>query len=34
LNEKINLSLFMIWLFENYQKIDFSKKIDFKKFIN
>lgn len=34
LNEKIDLSSFLIWLFEYYPEIDFKKKIDFNKFIN
>lgn len=33
LSEKINLSSFMIWLFENYKNIDI-KSINYKKFIN
>lgn len=32
LADKIDLSAFMIWLLENYQQVDFSKTIDFKKF--
>lgn len=33
LSEKIDLSSFMIWLFENYKTIDFSKPFEFNKFI-
>lgn len=29
LEDKIDLTAFMIWLFENYREIDFSKEIDF-----
>lgn len=32
LEEKIDLSAFLIWLFENYYSIDFSKPIPFEKF--
>jgi uncharacterized protein len=32
LNDKIDLSAYMIWLFENYFTIDFSKPIPFEKF--
>ncbi len=32
LTEKIDLSAFMIWLFENYKSIDFNQKIDFSKY--
>jgi predicted glycosyltransferase len=32
LNDKIDLSAFMIWLFENYFEIDFTKQIPFEKF--
>lgn len=33
LSEKIDLSSFMIWLFENYKTIDFSKPFLFNQFI-
>lgn len=32
LTEKIDLSAFMIWVLENFQKIDFSKPINFESF--
>lgn len=32
LEDKIDLSAFMVWLFENYQEIDFHKPIGFEKF--
>ncbi len=34
LNEKIDLSSFMIWLFENYFSIDFSKPIQYEHFLS
>jgi predicted glycosyltransferase len=33
LKEKIDLSSFMVWLFEKYHDIDFMKPIDFERFI-